>query len=121
MQLIKQDAQATGVTNADIDVNGTKSVLTGDHVSLAPPGRMQAVAKDATPPAVPAKQPLDIPGPPPAMRQVGLSNVANPLYAQWEKEYGPAYRLQQTKRASGDRIAADSARAYNPYLQNRVR
>lgn len=71
--------------------------------------------------AAPAAPPQQIPPPPPATMQQGLSTVANPVYAQWEAQFGDAWRSQQAQQASAGDAAALAARSYNPYQQNRVR
>lgn len=82
--------------------------------AVAPASSMQATVAASQPAAL-------IPEPPPAVRQVGLTTVANPLYAQWEAQYGDAYRAQQASQLAASQSAADSARTFNPYMQNRVR
>lgn len=117
MQLIKQDAQATGVTNADIDVNGTKSVLNGSHVSLAPPGRMQAAAKDAAatapPPAPPTAQPAvpaqPVPAPPAQFGFNGNARALNPNYAKWQQQYGKAWDQQEKEAALAKKQEQEAA------------
>ena len=45
----------------------------------------------------------------------------NPLFAEWQTKYGPAYAAQQQAAQSQSDQDAQAARSYNPYKQNVVK
>ena len=90
-------------------------------VQARPPATVMAAN---SPVQVASKAPVAeiIPEPPPQFRQIGLQSMPNPLFAQWQQQYGQAYAAQQQAVQIASAQAATSAKsAFNPYPQNRVK
>lgn len=87
------------------------------------PARATVMAANS-PVQVASKAPVAaiIPEPPPQFRQMGLQSMPNPLFAQWQQQYGQAYAEQQQAAQVASSQAATTAKAtFNPYSQNRVK